>query len=46
MGYKRGVVKPGPSLNKWAESMLLGGGVPAMLIPFIGFYIAWVQIRK
>ena len=46
MGYRRNATKPGPSMNKWAESLLLGGGIPAILIPFFGFYIAWIQIRK
>lgn len=46
MGSNRGAYKAGPSFAKWAECLLLGGGVPAILIPFLGFYVAWIQIRK
>ena len=45
MGYKRAPVKPGASLNKWTESLTLGGGVSAILLPFVCYYIAWKQIR-
>jgi len=46
MGYRRSAPSSGPSMNKWAESLLLGGGVAAILIPFLGYYVAWVQIRR
>ena len=31
---------------KWVEAVALGGGLAALLIPFIGCYVAWIQIRR
>ena len=31
---------------KWVEALLIAGGLAALLLPFIGFYVAWIQIRR
>ena len=36
----------GFSMIKWVEALLLGGGLAVLLFPFIGCYVAWVQIRR
>ena len=33
-------------MAKWVEAVTLGGGLAALLIPFIGCYVAWIQIRR
>ena len=31
---------------KWVEALLIAGGLAAILLPFIGCYVAWIQIRR
>ena len=45
MSYRRAVTQ-GISMIKWVEALLIAGGLAAILLPFIGCYVAWIQIRR